>query len=228
MFEEAPLCVKVLVPLRHTAWTLLISIDSRIGHIVATVAVDCLGSGVKVALETLEREVAENKNALPAQLTMLQLVMIFCPLAYDVMVVLRRCQLFLASVEEKACEQGLRVRSVPLLKPLPFPPDTKTLFVELQPLAYLVVAATPHPQFTDSYYVLQVATGDEVTVPQCFFAATNLDEIDPTQAVLSHMKAITGMCCVWRGRNRSILFCPYCTSVTSSGHVLKRKVGGIH
>ena len=104
-----------------------------------------------------------------------------------------RCQLFLASIEEKARGRGFRVRPLPLLKPLPFPADTKTLFVELQPLAYLVVTATPHPQFTDNYYMLQVAAaGGDVAIPQCFFVATSLEEIDSKEAMLSHMRAVTG------------------------------------
>lgn len=117
--------------------------------------------------------------------------------------------------------QGLRVRSVPLLKPLPFPPDTKTLFVELQPLAYLVVAATPHPQFTDNYYVLQVAaTGDDVTIPQCFLVATSLDDIEPREAVLNHMRAIMGklISAHYMAVTQAIFL------VTRSGYVLKRKV----
>ena len=104
-----------------------------------------------------------------------------------------RCQLFLASVEEKARGWGLRVRPLPLLKPLPFPSDAKTLFVELRQLVYLVVTATPHPQFTDNYYILQVATtGDDPAIPQCFYMAISLEEIEPKEAVLNHMRAITG------------------------------------
>eukprot|EP00731_Ephydatia_muelleri_P030466 Em0021g989a len=186
VFEEASRCLKILVPLGHTNWTLLIGIDNRTGHVIASLEVDCLCASVKSALEMVEREVTDNKSCLPAQLTLLQ------------------CQLFLASIEEKARAQGLRVRPLPLLKPLPFPSDTKTLFVELQPLAYLVVTASPHPQFTDTYYILQVAaTGDDVAIPQCFFVATSLEEIEPKEAVFSHMRAIT---------------------VSRSGYVLKRKL----
>ena len=78
MFEEAPLGLKVVLPLRHTSWALLIGIDSRVGHVIASLEVDSLCSGVKVALETLEREVTDNKNSLSAQLTLLQLAVTVC------------------------------------------------------------------------------------------------------------------------------------------------------
>ena len=62
------------MPLGHTSWTLLIGIDSRSGHVIASLEVDCLCASVKSALEMMEREVTDNNSCLPAQLTLLQLV----------------------------------------------------------------------------------------------------------------------------------------------------------
>ena len=116
------------------------------------------------------------------------------------MCILCRCQLFLTYLAEKASELGRAVSwSLPLHPPLPLR-ASPLLFVQIQPLAYLIVGVDEG--LVDHYHLLQMVptltlpqtamdTGD--TVPQSFYTATSLLELDPAELQTHHLPAILGL-----------------------------------
>ena len=113
-----------------------------------------------------------------------------------------RCQLFLAHLAEQATELGLTVSwSLPLDRPLPLQTSSSLLYVQMQPLAYLVVGVAEG--LVDHAHLLQLAptftlpqssvdTGD--ASPQSFYTATSLMELDTATLQTQRLRAILGQC----------------------------------
>ena len=113
-----------------------------------------------------------------------------------------RCQLFLAHLAEQATELGLTVSwSLPLDRPLPLQTSSSLLYVQMQPLAYLVVGVAEG--LVDHAHLLQLAptftlpqssvdTGD--ASPQSFYTATSLMELNTATLQTQRLRAILGQC----------------------------------
>ena len=101
-----------------------------------------------------------------------------------------RCQLFLALLSEHAEDLGLEVHSsLPLVTPLPIP-STSLLFVELEPLAYLMVGVAPG--MVDQYYLLQLCSISRGL--QGFWKVASLLELDTVKLQVQQLSIIPGVC----------------------------------
>ena len=70
--KKAPLCLFFSAPLKYHTQGVVLSVDSRVGRIVATVEPPSKVGGVSALLEELEKIATSNKQALPAVLNRLQ------------------------------------------------------------------------------------------------------------------------------------------------------------
>ena len=116
-----------------------------------------------------------------------------------------RCQLFLAHLSETATELGYTVHwSLPLIQPLPFH-TAAILYIQLQPLTFLVVGVGEG--LVDQYHLVRLqvvpaasmqltaaSTPDGTTAPQSFYKACTLVELDPEEVCFEHLKTVLGEC----------------------------------
>ena len=115
-----------------------------------------------------------------------------------------RCQLFFDRVTACAKELSLAVSpSLPFPSPLPLP-SPHLLFVQLLPLAYLVVCAVESSGVVaPRYYLLEVVEtngggqgvdeGRMPPVPRIFYSPVTLAELDDAQLVEDSLRAVTGI-----------------------------------
>ena len=112
-----------------------------------------------------------------------------------------RCHLFVGQISEIAEELDLPTHwSLPLVKPLPFHASA-LLFLQLQPLTYLVVSVGEG--LVDQYHLLSVSPvslnsslthqpPDVPLPPKSFLALSSLVELDLEDLRLQHLRSVTG------------------------------------
>ncbi|CAI8009476.1 Mediator of RNA polymerase II transcription subunit 14 [Geodia barretti] len=184
VLSSEPLCLRVSVPVRGGHCEVVIGVDVRTGTMGVAVEPGAGGEGVEREVGEMERGIGQPGSYLPGHLSRLQ------------------CQLFFDRVTACAKELSLAVSpSLPFPSPLPLP-SPHLLFVQLLPLAYLVVCAVESSGVVaPRYYLLEVVEtngggqgvdeGRMPPVPRIFYSPVTLAELDDAQLVEDSLRAVT-------------------------------------
>lgn len=214
---ESPVCLSVHFP--PSSSSLLLSVDARVGHVVASL--ECpqpQGWGLLVSrvLVELERSITTNKICLPEHLGSLQYAfppsltpstffhhshlppslppsLTFSPSLY-------RSSLFLADLSFMATDHDMEATySIPLTTPLPLPP-LPTLFIAVSSHIYLVVTAEwLGSSLQERYYLLHTRPANHHTVAPhsslpvtSFLTISSFTEVEPHSMMQLFTGALTG------------------------------------